>query len=304
MSLSDVFTGRALMNVEKIMDCIDSFSQPLKRALLLTLTSASGQMSNMVFAIENRGGNGKRNGARIEVGSWVIGYWIPKTHFEINVWNCFKNRANKLLKILPNAQKDFRFSTNPTDTQLDFSDDAILINRDCRLALKTLADNSVSLICTDPPHSDRVPYLELSEMWNSILGYSPDFSNEIVVSNAKERKKTKSVYNEDMMEFFAQSIRVLKNEGYVAIFFNARDEESWQYLKAIETTSTELNFMGCFPMAYSATSVVQDNRKGAMRSDYVLLYQKNTNRARSLKNFPSEILTIPGWSEQFPDNRS
>jgi hypothetical protein len=300
MSLHDVFTGRALMNIDRIIGAAKSFSSQLKRALLLTLTSASGQMSNMVFAIKNRGDNGKRNGnnKRVEVGSWVIGYWIPKTHFEINVWNCFKNRANKLLKALPKNPPSFRYETE-FDNGRTFSNDAILLNNDCRLALKNLPDKSISFVCTDPPHSDRVPYLELSEMWNSILGHNSDFGNEIVVSNAKEREKSKSVYNQNMTEFFLQTIRILKDEGYIALFFNARDEESWDYLRCIEGTSKELKFMGCFPMAYSATSVVQDNRKGAMKSDYVLIYRKNGTL--SSRPFPVEITTIPGWSNQFPE---
>ncbi|MCF7668317.1 MAG: DNA adenine methylase [Verrucomicrobia bacterium] len=305
MSLRDIFTGRALMNIDRIIDSAKSFPPPLKRALLLTLTSASGQMSNMVFAIKNRGGKGKHNGndTRIEVGSWVIGYWIPKTHFEINVWNCFTNRANKLLKALPNIQPSFRFTTEFDKNGSAFSNDAILLNNDCRLELQNLPDKSISFICTDPPHSDRVPYLELSEMWNSILGHNSDFENEIVVSNAKERGKSKSVYNQDMTEFFQQTIRVLKDEGYIALFFNARDEESWEYLKCIEKTYTALKFMGCFPMIYSATSVVQDNRKGAMKSDYVLIYRKNGTG--SSRPFPVGITTIKGWSNQFPEkNRS
>ena len=35
---------------------------------------------------------------KAEVGSWVIGYWVPEEHFEINVWNCFENRFKRILK--------------------------------------------------------------------------------------------------------------------------------------------------------------------------------------------------------------
>ena len=42
---------------------------------------------------------------------------------------------------------------------------------------------------SDPPHGDRIPYLELSEIWNVILGEEPPFEAEIVVSNAKDRSK-------------------------------------------------------------------------------------------------------------------
>ena len=97
MTMSDIFTGRAMRNIDLLIETIDDFESHIKKALLLTLTSSSGQMSNMVFAIKNRK-NGNRNGGskRIEVGSWVIGFWLPE-NFEINVWNCFTNRANKLL---------------------------------------------------------------------------------------------------------------------------------------------------------------------------------------------------------------
>lgn len=299
LSLTEIFSGRALMNIEKIMGAAGRFSPLMKRALLLTLTSASGQMSNMVFAIKNRGGNGLANGSRIEVGSWVIGYWIPKTHFEINVWNCFKNRANKLLNALPNVQASYPYKMYRSIKATNFSSDkAILINDDCRDALRNMPDESVSLVCTDPPHSDRVPYLELSEIWNSILGYNPDFENEIVVSNAKERGKSKSVYNDNMTDFFLQTNRVLKAGGYIALFFNARDEESWKYLKDIETLSNGLKYIGCFPMVYSSTSIVQDCRKGAMKSDYILIYRKNG--LPSARPFPLEINSIPGWSNHFP----
>lgn len=299
MSVKDIFSGRAMRNIDLIIEAISKYPLHLKRALFLTLTSSSGQMSNMVFAIKNRS-NDKRNGNgnKIEVGSWVIGFWRPETHFEINVWNCFLNRANKLLKALPEkGLKGYTVSTDPSSFTNNDSQ-ACLINSDCRIALRRLPAETVSLVCTDPPHSDRVPYLELSELWNSILGFNVDFEREIVVSNAKERKKSKRAYNIEMTEFFNETSRVLKIGGFIALYFNARDEESWQYLKYIEETSMALKFIGSFPMVYSATSVVQDNRKGAMKHDYVLVYQKQQDTERySLSDAFSKI---PNWSSHFP----
>ena len=300
MSVSDVFTGRAMRNIDLLIESFSGYPAHLKRALLLTLTSASGQMSNMVFAIKNRS-NGKKNGNgdKTEVGSWVIGYWLPDTHFEINVWNCFKNRANKLLKALPEKrQAAFKVSNDPV-TVGSTDCNAWLINSDCRIVLKKMPPETVSFVCTDPPHSDRIPYLELSELWNSLLGYSVDFEGEIVVSNAKERQKSKGRYNSEMTEFFIETTRVLKPNGYIALYFNARDEESWQYLKCIEKTSDLLKFIGCFPIAYSATSVVQDNRKGAMKRDYVIVYQKQRANDRHtlsecLYQHPWLVVSIPG----------
>jgi adenine-specific DNA methylase len=167
--------------------------------------------------------------------------------------------------------------------------------------LKEIPPESVAFVCTDPPHSDRIPYLELSELWNSLLGYSVDFDSEIVVSNAKERNKSKINYNSEMTEFFLEISRVLKPNAYIALYFNARDEESWQYLKNIEKISGTLNFIGCFPMTYSATSVVQDNRKGAMKNDYIIIYQKG--QPYTGHPLTSAFVNLPGWSSQFPANK-
>lgn len=300
MTLKNIFTGRAIRNIDLLIEVISGYPQPLKRALLLTLTSAAGQMSNMVFAIKNRGKENKRvYKEKIEVGSWVIGYWLPETHFEINVWNCYKLRAKKLLRALPNQEKPkFCFSNAPFSPN-EQSVDAWLVNSDCRETIKKIPSESVSFVCTDPPHSDRIPYLELSELWNALLGKSVDFDKEIVVSNAKERQKSKDVYSLEMTEFFIETCRALKKNGYIALYFNARDGQSWQYIIAILKVVKSLIYCGYFPINYSATSVVQDNRKGAMKNDYMLIFRKMESNDKN--QLPNSITDIPGWSFQLPE---
>ncbi len=303
LTFKDFFTGRALRNIELLLDYIEKQSNPqVKRALLLTLTSASGQMSNMVFAIKNRNkyrGQITQNTGSIEVGSWVIGFWRPGYHFEINTWNCFENRARKLSRSLTAVNEKHKYDfTGESKNFWAGTAAALLVNNDCRTVLATAPSDSISLICTDPPHSDRIPYLELSELWNSILGYEPSFENEIVVSNARERAKSKKQYNKDMGEFFRISERCLKPNGCIALFFNARDSESWESLRVLEQSTQNLIYVGSFPMAYSATSVVQDNRKGGMKSDYILFFIKRGNRpALSFRHFSK----FPNWSNSLPE---
>ena len=55
LTLSDIFTGRALRNIDLIIESIPPAPANLRRALLLTLTASIGQMSSMVFAITGRG---------------------------------------------------------------------------------------------------------------------------------------------------------------------------------------------------------------------------------------------------------
>ena len=169
---------------------------------------------------------------------------------------------------------------------------ACIMNNSCLDVLKKIPKNKIQLILTDPPHSDRIPYLELSEFWNAILQYKQsDFTKEIVVSNAKDRDKKMVNYNKDMTNFYDLSFEVLKKSGFLVLFFNADNKESWSAIKNIK----KFTFIGCFPMNYSANSIVQDNRKGSMKSDYVLIYSKNKqSKITNLKN-------IKGFSNSLPE---
>jgi adenine-specific DNA methylase len=248
----------------------------------------------MVFAISKRGkANGTTPSGRIEVGSWAVGLWCPQQHFEINVWNCFENRAKRLLKTLREipAQQHTRVACN---IEGFFSSKARvgLCLEDSLKALEHIETGVVSLVVTDPPHSDRIPYLELSDFWNAMLQYPPsDFPKEIVISNAKERDKGLEIYLDSMQRMLSECSRVLKEDGFLCLQFNAKDNASWDFLRCPK----DLIFCGSFPLEYSARSLVQDNRKGAMKSDFVLIYRRSEN-PQPLQVFDD----LPGWSTEFP----
>lgn len=295
MSLYDLFTPRALSNIDLLLDEINLFPENIQRALLLTLTSASGQMSSMVFAITNRGKTKNKISNKVEVGSWVIGYWRPELHFEINVWNCFESRAKKLYKSLFELDEREYQKHDSIDILLENKNGASILNGDCLDVMTKIPDKSIKLICTDPPHSDRIPYLELSELWNSLLNKNVNFDKEIIVSNAKERDKKINGYIDKMKSFVNESSRVLTDDGILLIYFNARNKQSWKFLEVLKT-SNNLELIGTFPMEYSANSVVQDNRKNGMKTDYVIVLKK-TGYSINTKH---ELNQIPGWSVSIP----
>ncbi|EOQ96806.1 methyltransferase domain protein [Leptospira wolbachii serovar Codice str. CDC] len=295
MAITDLFTRRALYNIDLIIDEVEKYPDPIKRALYLTLTSSSGQMSSMVFAITGRGKTKNLVSEKIEVGSWVIGFWKPNLHFEINVWNCFESRATKLYKSLQDTLIKKYTVHDSIDSLLKVNNGAAIIHANCLLSLKEIPDKSIKLICTDPPHSDRIPYLELSELWNSILNKKVIFEDEIIVSNAKERNKKKPSYINDMTLFISESSRVLKDDGLFLLYYNARDKQSWKFMELLSSTSN-LNYIGAFPMEYSANSVVQDNRKGGMKTDFVLVMVKN----KSIIMENHELEKLPGWISYLP----
>lgn len=306
MTLDDLLSGRAKRNIDLLLCAIGSCPESVRPALKLCLTAASGQMTRMVFAVTGRGKTTGASSAKTEVGSWVIGYWRPKLHFEVNAWNCFEKRGNMLLKAIANNafQNGARLTSSVSDV-LCCKADAMLTCGDCCSLLGNIPDESVKLVITDPPHSDRMPYLELSELWNSILGFEADFSREIVVSNAKERGKTQGVYKKSMTEFLSQVPRVLSSDGILVLLFNASKEDEWEVFRAVceekaNSNSVGLRFLGSFPCYYSARSVVQDNRRGSLKNDFALVFCRGDSLS-SHDHSIRKLETIPAWSSKLSE---
>ena len=297
--LSDLFSMRAIRAIDLLRSEIDKYEGCVRRALLLILTSSLGQMSDMVFAVTKRGKTTGSTRDTIEVGSWVIGYWKPNQHFEVNAWNCFENKANKLLKAIRGIgeSKDVAVAKDVDDFFQDGRESVLEVG-DSEQLLDRVPANCAKVILTDPPHGDRIPYLELSEMWNSVIGLESNYEDELVVSDAKLRNKSTDLYNRKLSTIFTKCERILRSDGLMAVIFNARVKDHWKSLDEIDK-STSLQFIGCYPIAYSSGSVVQDNRKGGLKSDYVLLFTKG-KRQIDLNSHLSILENVDGWSEDFP----
>lgn len=270
--VSDLFTPRALVGLSLILDEIKKIKNEKVRAVFeLTLTGTLSQASNLVFVIRGRKKNeGARD--RAEVGSWVIGYWVPEEHFEIHAWNCFENRFKRIIKGEEEINELF------FDKSEEYMDEYInLINGSATEI--PLDDDSVDYVFIDPPHANRILYMEQSLMWNSWLALDNNinWSKEIIVSEAKDRKdKDTDNYNELLDKAFGEIQRVLRPDKYFSMAFNCLDDDTW-----IETLNLFVKhgfeIKDIVPLEYSATSVIQDNRKNALKTDFVLTFQNTGN---------------------------
>ena len=301
LSIADLMTGRAQYNIDLLLTHIKTLPQDSQRAIYLCLTAASGQMSKLVFAVTNRGKNTGNISKKVEVGSWVIGYWRPELHFEVNVWNCFERRVSKLLKAI--SDYDPLQKTNICDSLEQFyqnRSDCCILYGPCQDEIEKIPKKSVNLILTDPPHSDRIPYLELSELWNSILGIEPIFESEIIISNAKERQKTPDLYLSTMIDFLAKCSTVMRDDAFLVLLYNSRQSDRWGFIQPFldgSETSAGLQYLGQFPCNYSAGSVVQDTRKGGLKHDVALIFGKSKSDLSKI----ADLKNIPGWSDTFRD---
>ena len=133
-----------------------------------------------------------------------------------------------------------------------------------------LEEKSVDYVFIDPPHANRILYMEQSLMWNAWLGLDKNiqWDKEIIVSESKGRNKDLDSYSELLDESFKEIKRVLKNKKYLSFAFNCFDDDTW--IKTLNLfIRNGFKFVEIEPLEYSAHSVVQDNRKNGLKTDFV-----------------------------------
>lgn len=197
--------------------------------LKFTFSSALPQASKLVFVYRIKG-------REKQVGGWATrGYWIPPEYFEINAWNCFEERFNKIKR---GKQESNTLVKNFKNTEVfeDLKDDSnILIKTHNVLNInEIISPNSIDYIFTDPPYGDAVPYLELDYMWNSWLENEVDFDDEIIISDSPTRNKKFELYEKMLNAAFKQIHMILKPEKYLTVTFHSTDIKIWNaIIKAV-----------------------------------------------------------------------
>ncbi len=291
MRVSDLFTPRALVGLSWLLQRIRQIEDgDIRSVLEFCFNATLPQASKMVFVIRRRGKKtGSNSKERAEVGSWVIGYWTPPEHFEINVWRCFENRFRRVKK----GKKEVNAIVPESATRYFGFDDLYQATEGYWIEQGTATDlpiptSTIDYALIDPPHGNRIPYLELSLMWNSWLGFECDWEEEIVISESKSRRKDIEDYRKRIATSICELWRVLKPEKYASIVFNSLDDETWLSLvNACLVAGFVIQEIR--PLAYSANSVVQDTRKQALKTDFVITCQKRDPRQQHEVEFNDSV---------------
>ena len=106
-------------------------------------------------------------------------------------------------------------------------------------------DESVEVICVDPPYYNNVQYAELSDyfyVWQkrTFRDLYPDFfgrrltnkTDEAVANPVRDGsvKEANETYEKRMSEIFAECRRVMKDDGVLTMMFTHKKQEAWETL--------------------------------------------------------------------------
>lgn len=160
--------------------------------------------------------------------------------------------------------------------------------------LSFIASGSVDYIYTDPPYGKKIPYLDLSAMWNSWLDLEvteEDYKQEAIEGG--EYKKSKTDYNELIAKSIQEMYRVLKYGRWMSFVFAHKDPEFWHLI--IETAEAcGFEYVGAVAQKNGQTSFKKrQNPFTVLSGQLIINFQKVKNPKAILKaNLGMDIAEI------------
>lgn len=264
MKISDLFTKRTLACHAKLLSLIEQHSHGKEKELLkLAFTSNLANCSKLVPPIKTRG--------EMAQGAWMTGFYTGDTYIENNVLSYFDNRLNKVIKGKKDYLSNFNKSNQLNLYSMQHTNKYTILNNDAKkLELK---NESVDYIFTDPPYGDAVPYFEQSIIWNSWLKFNPDYSNEIVVSDSKERNKKIENFEIEINVAFSEIRRVLKMNKFFSLTYHSLSGIEW---KAITNSCISNGFeLHDFKwLVQKSFTPRQLNRSTTVKGDVLVTFKK------------------------------
>jgi DNA modification methylase len=259
MTVAGLFTKRTLACHAKLLGLIESISSGNEKDLFkLAFTANLANCSKLVPPIKTRGD--------MSQGAWMTGFYIGETYLENNVLQYFENRFDKIVKGKKDYLKFFENSlfTNNLNTFSVTQYDA----KDLKIA-----SDSIDYIFTDPPYGDAVPYFEQSIIWNSWLKVSPNYKDEIVISDSKSRGKDTSSFELEINEAFSEIRRVLKVGGYFSLTYHSLSGLEWKAITnaCIQNGFEMIDFNWLVQKTFTPRQI---NRSKSIKGDVLVTFEK------------------------------
>jgi hypothetical protein len=162
------------------------------------------------------------------------------------------------------------------------------INQDARIIkgsatdLSFLKKESVDYIYTDPPYGKKIPYLDLSVMWNAWLDLEvteDDYAKEAIEGG--EHNKSKEEYNSLIAKSIQEMYRVLKFDRWLSFVFAHKDPEFWHLI--IETCEKcGFEYAGAVPQKNGQTSFKKRQHPFTVLSGQLIINFRKVRNPRAV----------------------
>lgn len=145
--------------------------------------------------------------------------------------------------------------------------------------LSEIESESIDFIYTDPPYGAKIPYLDLSTMWNAWLDLPVDLNlkeKECIEKGSLE--KTRDEYYSLMEQSLKEMYRVLKFNRWLVFVFQHQDVRLWQTLR---TSAQNAGFEHIYTLRQNngQTTFKQRQFTATMVSGQLLIYFRKVKKA-------------------------
>ncbi len=97
--------------------------------------------------------------------------------------------------------------------------------------LSFIENESIDYIYTDPPYGAKIPYLDLSTMWNAWLDLDvSDEDRNLEAIEGGMQQKTKNNYSNLLADSIKEMYRVLKFDRWMSFVFAHKDPHYWHII--------------------------------------------------------------------------
>jgi DNA modification methylase len=148
--------------------------------------------------------------------------------------------------------------------------------------LSFIPKESVDYIYTDPPYGNKIPYLDLSAMWNAWLDFDvteEDYQMEAIEGG--EHHKTKDDYNNLIAKSIEEMYRVLKYDRWLSFVFAHKDPEFWHLI--IETCEKcGFEYIGAMPQKNGQTSFKKRQHPFTVLSGQLIINFRKVHNPRAV----------------------
>jgi len=267
-SVEDLFSDKQIAQLAYLKFLINKEKNiNIRNSLLLSFSSTVTKINR---TYHNSGSRDENAGNAAAFAYYR--YRLAKEDIDLNVSNTFETKFKKLL----GAKKEMAYKIN----ELTISNAQII--KGTATNLNFIPKESVDYIYTDPPYSKKIPYLDLSIMWNAWLDLEvtqQDLDQEAIEGG--ENNKTKLQYNELIAQSIREMYRVLKYDRWLSFVFAHKDPEFWHLI--IDTAeSCGFEYIGAVPQKNGQTSFKKRQNPFTVLSGQLIINFRKVRNPRAI----------------------
>jgi hypothetical protein len=199
-------------------------------------------------------------------------YRVAPAPVDVDIIKYYELRYKKVVE----AKKEMEYHINEKTIQ------NINILKDSATNLKWIPAQSIDYIYTDPPYGKKIPYLDLSIMWNAWLDLevtSEDYNQEAIEGG--EKHKSKKEYNDLIAQSIKEMYRVLKFDRWMSFVFAHKDPEFWHLI--IETAENcGFEYIGAVPQKNGQTSFKKRQHPFTVLSGQLIINFRKVRKPRAI----------------------